>query len=89
MGKLIDTDSLERDAEWSEYYDDYMAYSQLQIREAEEVKAVRLDEIKKAREEIDGISEIVHDGVNHYYKDCAETKKEVLEILDKLIESEE
>ena len=47
-----------------------------------------LDKIKQAREEIEDINEVVHDGQNHYYKDCVDTKKEVLAILDKLIESE-
>ena len=44
--------------------------------------------IDNAIEEITNISEMVHDGENHYYKDCKETKREILEILDKLIESE-
>lgn len=42
----------------------------------------------EAREEIENINEVVHDGTNHYYKDCVETKKEVLAILDKLISEE-
>ncbi len=53
-----------------------------------EVKAIPLDRIKEAREEIKSISEVIHDGQNHYYKDCHEIKKEVLEILDRLVESE-
>lgn len=55
----------------------------------EEVKAISLDKIKQAREEIENINEVVHDGTNHYYKDCVETKKEVLAILDKLIAESE
>ena len=45
--------------------------------------------IKQAREEIENINEVVHDGTNHYYKDCVETKKEVLAILDRLIAEKE
>ncbi len=91
MSKLINADNLEPDTEWSEYYDAYMSYSQLQIREAEEIKAVRLDKVKQAREEIKSISQEVpyRNQAFSYGINICETDK-VLEILNKLIaESEE
>ena len=33
-GRLIDADELEKDAEWSDYYDEYTAYSEYQIGHA-------------------------------------------------------
>ena len=33
-GRLIDADELEKDAEWSDYYDEYIAYSEYQIGHA-------------------------------------------------------
>ena len=33
MGKLIDVDKLELDAEWDDYYDGFVSYSQSQIDE--------------------------------------------------------
>lgn len=33
-GRLIDADELEKDAEWSDYYDEYTAYSECQIGHA-------------------------------------------------------
>lgn len=50
--RLIDADKLEPDIEWSKFYDEFMAYSQRQIRNAEEIKAIRLDKIEQAREKI-------------------------------------
>lgn len=91
MSKLINADNLEPDTEWSEYYDGYMSYSQLQIREAEEVKAIRLEKLKQAKEEIKSISQEVpyrNQAFSYGIRIC-ETDK-VLKILDKLIaESEE
>jgi hypothetical protein len=52
--ELIDRSKLELDTEWSEYYDGYMSYSQSQIDDAEEVKAITLDKIKQAREKMEG-----------------------------------
>jgi hypothetical protein len=51
--ELIDRSKLELDTEWSEYYDGYMSYSQSQIDDAEEVKAITLDKIKQAREKME------------------------------------
>ena len=50
---LIDRSKLELDTEWSEYYDGYMSYSQIQIDDAEEVKAITLDKVKQAREKME------------------------------------
>lgn len=52
MSKLINADELEPDTEWSDYYDGFVSYSQSQINDAEEVKAIPIDKVKKAREEI-------------------------------------
>lgn len=51
--ELIDRNKLELDTEWSDYYDGYMSYSQIQIDNAEEVKAITLDKIKQAREKME------------------------------------
>ena len=51
--ELIDRSKLELDTEWSDYYDGYMSYSQIQIDDAEEVKAITLDKIKQAREKME------------------------------------
>ena len=75
--KLINADELEPDTEWSDYYDDFVSYSQGQIDTMEEVKAIPLEKIKQAREEIENWS--TYDGI---YIDRADA----LEILDKLIE---
>ena len=75
--RIIDADELEPDTEWSDYYDDFVSYSQGQIDTMEEVKAIPLEKIKQAREEIENWS--TYDGI---YIDRADA----LEILDKLIE---
>ena len=82
MIELIDRSKLEPDTEWNEYYDDYMSYSAVQIKTAPTVKAVPLDKVKDAREEIQklrGCSCTCSDGIIDDIED----------ILDKLIESEE
>ena len=50
--RLIDADELELDTEWSEYYDGFTSYSQSQINEAEEVKAIPLERLKDFRNEV-------------------------------------
>lgn len=55
MSRLIDADKLEPDTEWNDYDDDFMSYSQSQIRNAEKVQAIPLDRVKKAGEEIQKI----------------------------------
>lgn len=88
MSRLIDADELELDAEWSDYYDGFTSYSQSQINETEEVKAIPLEKIKQAREEMEG----------KLYKGTPQTTgftwqnlgvNMCLEILDKLIEEVE
>lgn len=46
MSKLIDADELEPDTEWNDYYDGYVSYSQSQIDEAEEIKAIPVERLK-------------------------------------------
>ena len=50
--KLIDADELELDTEWSEYYDGFTSYSQSQIDEAEEVKAIPLEKLIDFRNKV-------------------------------------
>ena len=84
--KLINADELELDTEWSEYYDGFTSYSQSQINEAEEVKAIPLDKVKQAREEIENLAELssytTKTQMIHF-------NRKVLDILDKLIEEVE
>ncbi|SDW44758.1 hypothetical protein SAMN05216391_10818 [Lachnospiraceae bacterium KHCPX20] len=80
MSKLINADELEPDTEWSDYYDGFVSFSQSQINEAEEVKAIPLEKVEQAREEIENWS--TYDGI---YIDRAD----VLSVLDKLIEEVE
>ena len=75
--KIIDADELEPDTEWDDYYDDFVSYSQGQIDAVEEVKAIPLDEVKQAREEIENLTP---------WDDGLVEMHEVLSVLDKLIE---
>ena len=50
--KIIDADELEPDAEWDDYYDGFVSYSQGQIDAMEEVKAIPLDRLKYFRNEV-------------------------------------
>ncbi len=88
MSKIIDADELELDTEWSDYYDGFTSYSQSQIDEAEEIKAIRLEKVKHAREEIKECS------YNLDIDSCNDNERvvdlnDVLTILDKLIEEVE
>ena len=79
MSRLIDAEELELDTEWDDYYDGFTSYSQSQIDEAEEVKAIPLDEVKQAKEEIEKLD--LNDCADNLYK--LQTK--CTGILDKLI----
>lgn len=50
--KLSNADELELDTEWSEYYDGFTSYSQSQIDEAEEVKAIPLEKLNDFRKKV-------------------------------------
>lgn len=91
MSRLIDADKLEPDTEWNDYDDGFMSYSQSQIRNAEEIKAVSIDNVKQARERIENINPVYSTGDDrtHVLKNCDDIKTEVLSILDKMLESEE
>jgi len=83
MSKLINADELEPDTEWSDYYDGFTSYSQSQIDDAEEVKAIPLEKVKQAREEI-----------KEYVNRASDCKQKVafkacLMLLDNLIEGVE
>lgn len=84
MGKLIDAEKLEPDTEWSGYYNDFVSYSQSQIKDAEEVKAIPLNLIKRAREEIKKNAYPIVHGVNNH--DVGMTLNGILQVLDELIE---
>ena len=47
--RLINAEELELDTEWSDYYDGFTSYSQSQINEAEEVKAIPIERLKDFR----------------------------------------
>lgn len=80
--KLIDADELELDTEWSDYDDGFVSYSQRQIDDAEEVKAISLDRIKEARQEMTAIIEhCLLSGTS--IKACG--LREARDIIDKLI----
>jgi hypothetical protein len=77
--KLINADELEPDTEWDDYYDGFVSYSQSQINEAEEVKAIPLDEVKQAKEEIEKLN------LNDYADNLYKFQTKCTGILDKLI----
>lgn len=89
--KLINADELEPDTEWSDYYDGFVSYSQSQINEAEEVKAIPLEKIKQAREEMKACSY----SLRCFNEDVFDEDEivvdlnDVLVILDKLIKEVE
>ncbi len=94
MIDLIDRTKLEPDTEWNEYDDDYVSYSSYQIKGAPTVKAVPLDKVKQAREEIEELAteEIqVYDEENPYISGVVEYVSliEVRELLDELIAESE
>ena len=80
--KLINADELEPDTEWDDYYDGFASYSQGQIDEAEEVKAIPLEKIKQAREEIQNFIEL---SAYTMKTQPRYIDRVVLEILDRLI----
>ena len=87
--KIIDADELEPDTEWSDYYDGFTSYSQSQIDEAEEIKAIPLKKVKQAREKMwKNVYEYsgTGDEVLQAYSDGF---KASLQIIDKLIEEVE
>ena len=85
--RLIDADELELDTEWSEYYDGFTSYSQSQINEAEEVKAIPLDKVKQAREEMENeVFDLLDDDGSDWF--TADKVSECMAILDRLIMEE-
>lgn len=58
MSRYIDADELEPDTEWSDYYDGFTSYSQSQINEAEEVKAIPLERLKNFRDEVANMNSV-------------------------------
>jgi hypothetical protein len=56
--KLINADELEPDTGWSDYYDGFVSFSQSQINEAEEVKAIPLEKLIDFRNEVMNMNSI-------------------------------
>ena len=56
--KLINADELEPDTEWSDYYDGFTSYSQSQIDETEEVKAIPLERLIDFRNEVANMNSV-------------------------------
>ena len=54
--RLIDIDELEPDAEYSDYVDDYTAYSKFQINNALEVEAITIEWIENFLDEYGNLS---------------------------------
>lgn len=54
--RLIDIDELEPDAEYSDYVDDYTAYSKFQINNALEVEAITIEWIENFLDENGNLS---------------------------------
>ena len=54
--RLIDIDELEPDAEYSDYIDDYTAYSIYQIERAFEVEAITIEWIENFLDEYGNLS---------------------------------
>lgn len=85
--RLIDADKLELDTEWSDYYDDYMSYSQSQIKSAPTVKAIPLDKVKQVGKEIqEAIDKCGKDTMTDIYLKIGLDL--ALTILNSMIESE-
>lgn len=88
MSKLINADKLEPDTEWNDYYDGFVSFSQSQINEAEEVKAIPLEKVEQVREEMKECSY----SLRFFNEDVFDEDERVVDldnvliILDKLIE---
>lgn len=54
--RLIDIDELEPDADYSDYVDDYTAYSKFQINNALEVEAITIEWIENFLDEYGNLS---------------------------------
>jgi hypothetical protein len=87
--RLIDADKLEPDTEWNDYDDDFVSYSQSQIRNAEEIQAIPLDKVNQARLEISENMFRYSGSGNEVTQAYCDGFKASLKIIDKLIESEE
>lgn len=67
--RLIDADKLELDTEWSDYYDDYMSYSQSQIKSAPTVKAVPIDKLKNLVDKLQDEKDYAYANFDEYKLD--------------------
>lgn len=55
MAEYIDRTQLEPDTEWSDYYDDFISYSQSQINSLPQADVIERVKIDKAIEEIEAL----------------------------------
>ena len=62
MAEYIDRTQLEPDTEWSDYYDDFICYSQSQINSLPTADVIERSKIDKAIEEIKEVS------FKHYFE---------------------
>ena len=67
MAEYIDREELECDTEWSDYFDNYVSYSKLQIENAPTADVVERSKIDKAIEEIENLPQYAAK-----FKDCTE-----------------
>ena len=93
MSRLIDTRELynvvtRRKDEYGRLADEVDNIVEEMVKETPTVHAIRLDKIKKAREEISKQFVDLQDGSEEWRSYVNETVLECVEILDKLIESE-
>jgi len=85
MAEYIDRTELEPDTEWSEYYDDFISYSQSQINSLPTADVVERCKIDKAIEEIEEhIKNSKLPTVNRY-NTYSEGLKDCLDILKRNI----
>lgn len=94
--RLIDANILELDADWDKYEDGFTAYSEMQIDNAETVKAIPLDRVEQIRAEIESRLQGVNIALDVLAKDHALiprmegakiTLEELLEIIDKALKA--
>jgi hypothetical protein len=82
---LILKDKIEPNTQWQDGYISAMDVAKMVVGSQPTADVIERAKIDKAIEEIEKIDLIVHDGINHYYKDGEEAIAEVLEILKRNI----
>ena len=82
MAEYIDREELECDTEWSDYFDNYVSYSKLQIENAPTADVVERSKIDKAIEEMEKAEKEANENncfksftMASIYRDCIEILK--------------